>query len=967
MLTMLCIFRKQSFIKVAQIILLVIAISANASAQSIAEPSNERFAVGEDLIVSIKLDTLPIGETFALKSEQNMRLNFDEFITLVDFPITKVDKFRYVGWFISQEKQFSMMFDGKMLVVESDGERFEVGPEHYSYDFGGLYIELEQIDEWFKLNADIDYEDLTVVLQPKNPFPLQLANQRKRRNVAGTRSGNGVAVQPFLNRGYELFSAQVFDLQASIISNDANTTSNYSVFAAREIAFNQVNFFATGTDDFPITLARLNVSKRSANKNLLGPLHATQYEFGDVTPTRVGNLDSRRQSVGFGFSNRQLVASQNNEVTSFAGEILQDWDVELYRNGILVGQLFDIDSGRYEFNNIPLLVGNNVFELVFYGPQGQVKRERIERLLDSRSLREQPFNYAVSFTKDDSVLLKDISTANNNAETYSFSGNYGFTSLGDTRVNIGHVNQIGPGAEHLYNISLSRLWFDRVVSNINYSASSDNRTTLEAQLRTNFAGQALSFRSSLLDGVDDKARLNVSVSAAGNIFNSKYGRLTHFTEVEKRENNREDAIIYRNNLGFNLLGANFYNQLEFVDFEETQSALFGSFGFQANLFNVFTRVFVNYSDNDDSAITNVGAEFSYSFTPSLSAQLGFNDSQIDDNSLARLNLNYQSDWWSIAATASSSKIVGDTFGLIGRLNFGGSPERGYYVGSNRNLTSNGSLVMRAFVDANGNYTYDEGEQLLEGLRFISKQSTAVATTGSDGKATLINLQAQRQTDIEIVKSTIDDPFLAPALDGISITPRQAFVDMIDFPLLNSGEIDGVVSFEQSDKSKTTATYLELGLYDSKGELVQTTTSEFDGYFLFTQVVPGRYQIQALSAEIERKGLQEIEQEDIVIEQNGTFIDALDLSIPQKDQQVYFIATLGEFTSSDLLHAFWSLNKSFIRSITATQSRAAVYTLSTNKLSLAIASSTNETHINNICSSFKQADIPCDIRTKQIWR
>ena len=55
------------------------------------------------------------------------------------------------------------------------------------------------------------------------------------------------------------------------------------------------------------------------------------------------------------------------------------WDAELYRNGELLAFSRSDGSQRYIFDEVPLLYGDNRFEIVTYGPQGQ-QRSRLEHI-----------------------------------------------------------------------------------------------------------------------------------------------------------------------------------------------------------------------------------------------------------------------------------------------------------------------------------------------------------------------------------------------------------------------------------------------------------------------------------------------------------------------------------------------------------------------------------------------------------
>ena len=74
-------------------------------------------------------------------------------------------------------------------------------------------------------------------------------------------------------------------------------------------------------------------------------------------------------------TNRPVERRDSFDRTDFRGELPQGWDAELYRNGQLLMFANDRADGRYEFLDVPLLYGQNRFEIVLYGPQGQIRRE----------------------------------------------------------------------------------------------------------------------------------------------------------------------------------------------------------------------------------------------------------------------------------------------------------------------------------------------------------------------------------------------------------------------------------------------------------------------------------------------------------------------------------------------------------------------------------------------------------------
>ncbi|QIQ87486.1 carboxypeptidase-like regulatory domain-containing protein [Erythrobacter sp.] len=93
--------------------------------------------------------------------------------------------------------------------------------------------------------------------------------------------------------------------------------------------------------------------------------------------------------------------------------------------------------------------------------------------------------------------------------------------------------------------------------------------------------------------------------------------------------------------------------------------------------------------------------------------------------------------------------------------------------------------------------------------------------------------------VGVDESTLGDPFLAPAVKGIVVTPRPGVMAKIDIPISPSGEVEGTLL----SVSGTEQPGVALELVDERGNVVAETVSEFDGFFLFQRVPYGRYSLR----------------------------------------------------------------------------------------------------------------------------
>ena len=156
--------------------------------------------------------------------------------------------------------------------------------------------------------------------------------------------------------------------------------------------------------------------------------------------------------------------------------------------------------------------------------------------------------------------------------------------------------------------------------------------------------------------------------------------------------------------------------------------------------------------------------------------------------------------------------------------------------TNKSLSSQSTLSARIFFDSNKNGRFDKGDSPLENVEVETTQNRRRATTNSQGIAVLTSLPSYQQTDIEIDLSQQEDVYLIRADEGVSIAPRPGSVQTIDIPVVQSLEIEGYVQELQQNGSLANKARVPVLLKDSSGTVIKQVTSEFDGYFLITEII-----------------------------------------------------------------------------------------------------------------------------------
>ena len=160
------------------------------------------------------------------------------------------------------------------------------------------------------------------------------------------------------------------------------------------------------------------------------------------------------------------------------------------------------------------------------------------------------------------------------------------------------------------------------------------------------------------------------------------------------------------------------------------------------------------------------------------------------------------------------------------------------------MSDRGALVARVFLDANNNGVYDVGEVPVPSARVQAIQSNRGANTNEDGFAFTVGLPKNVLTDVIVVEGSLLDPFWLPSYEGRSIVPRAGSIHYLDFPIVETSEIEGKVLVLFPDTpGATPLPQITVQLVDALGETVDSKVSAFDGFFLFTKVLPGDYLVQ----------------------------------------------------------------------------------------------------------------------------
>jgi hypothetical protein len=771
---------------------------------------------------------------------------------------------RATGWLFEEARTFTLDREqGRVQIVNS----VEAIPASTLYDTPeGWCVDAKALGRWLNVDLNVDLANAILVIKSETKLPFELALERKQRagKLRPKAQDFDLSKYPQAKDPYRFFRAPSVDVVATAntrrdATNVHSMNFQYEAFASGELAGASFDarISSNGTG-LPETL-RLRAYRTDPNGKLLGPLRATHFALGDVST--VSTPLGAQSSAGRGafVTNRPLERSANFDQTTFRGELPAGWDAELYHNDQLIGFTQGTGDGRYEFLEVPLLFGQNRFEVVLYGPQGQVRRDvrLIPVGLDSIPPRD---TYYWAGVQDTGRNLIDFASPGQ-LDDSGWRGGFGLERGLDARTSISAAltSATFSNRRHYYAEASIRRALGPAL--IELAAASNLRSgyALNGKILAQIGETSINAEAVLLGGGYEGQRYSSNLQHQARLslnHSFKIGSSSipiHLEAEHEKNSDGSTKLELGSRLSMNISGVTAAAETVWI----TRKSAFGSDPpdqFDANL---------RLSGRVGGIRLRGEARFALSGTDK-----GFRNSRIT----AEGRLSERSEWRAQFGydAPSSRSIFGagmtrkfDKFALTGQVDAGsdGSLAAGlnlaFSVGpkpgggglhfSSEKLATSGQALAIVWHDKNADGIRQADEPTEKDVELTAGLSGKGDPTDEKGISLIGNLQPFKPILIGIDSSSLPDPFVQPATSGVVVTPRPGVPFVIELPLVSAGEIAGTLKREDD----RILSGVDLELIDRSGLAIKTTRSEYDGYFLFQGVPYGKYSIRiaALSANI----------------------------------------------------------------------------------------------------------------------
>jgi hypothetical protein len=584
---------------------------------------------------------------------------------------------------------------------------------------------------------------------------------------------------------------------------------------------------------------------------LLGPLHATHFGFGDVAGLTTRLSGSPTSGRGAVVTNRPVVSPTSFDRTHFEGDLPSGWDAELYRNGELLAFAHSDANQRYVFDDVQLMYGENDISIVLYGPQGQIRtRDEVINVgednvpagktwywaginqpgRDLVSLRKQeisPLEPKMQATLSLEHGLDDRTSVGVLARTMlledkqvTFVEGSARRSIGSAMVEVGASKESTGGtaarAQLLAKLGSLNVSAEAVAANNFHIAGGPATTEREARLaldapirlgRSIFPAHADVHYLSRPDG---SAQLDAAARLAATIDRFNLAADVHYARQYLAKGPGPPPNVIADLIGTGRIGP---------------VRVRGSTSFDVS---PSSRLRSAEIDGYWSASDNVDWE----------GTLAYDGPQ----HRARARISHINRFGGLALAITGEAATDGSIAVGLNLNFSIDPTHGLSL-SRQPLASAGSIRAHVYRDLNANGVADPGEPFEKGAIITAGHSVAKEPTDAKGLVMLAGLQTFTPITVGIDRNSLSDPMLAPEKALQVVVPRPGVPADVDIGLVASGDVEGAIvkngglGFEG----------VGLELLDKDGNVVATARTDYDGYFLFEGVAYGTYRVRIAKA------------------------------------------------------------------------------------------------------------------------
>lgn len=750
------------------------------------------------------------------------------------------------GTFITEQARF--IIDKNSNRIYYQDKVFELKADDLFNTATSLYMRKDLFSEVFGLDCNFNFRGLSVNMSTRQELPAirELRLEAMRRNInrlKGQTAADTVIGQkrPFFQLGmadWAVIATQRvqqandtrlnLSLGASLAGGEAIVSLNYNNYAKRQVSSEQ-NPVRPFSERQQFYRWRYVDNNNPLVKQVIAGKIFTQSTASVFDPV-----------VGAQITNAPTICRRAFGSYTLTDHTDPNWTVELYMNNELVDYTKADAAGMFTFQ-VPLIYGNSVMRLRYYGPFGEERTREEHISIPFNFLPKNEFQYTLSagMVQDGRDSRFGRAIFNYGATRHiTLGGGVEYLSSVTSGSIMPFVNtsvRLAPGllfaADYTYGVRargmLTYRRRDNMQADLYYARYDRNQTAIiynfleERKLIISrpFTGRNISAfsRLTLNQIVLPGSRYTTGEWLIAGAFRGINTNLTTYAVMMEQAR----PFVYTNfSLSFRLPAR--FTLTPQIQYEYNENKV------MAARFEVAKYIFRNgylncsYQQNFKSHFSNIGIGLRYDFA---FARVGVSAWQGNDVT-------------TLVQSAAGSLIYEQQSRLLDI--------------NNRIGVGTGGVLLLPFLDLNGNGRRDAGEPKVRGLQAVTNGGL-VTNDKQDTTIRIMNLEPYTSLFIDLRKNNFEQIAWRVRQQTISVVIDPNRVKLVEVPVVVMGEASGTI-YQQINNQEQTLGRITVIFRKEDGTTCAKVYSETDGYFSFSGLLPGNYTASVDTAQLQRLGM-----------------------------------------------------------------------------------------------------------------
>jgi len=713
----------------------------------------------------------------------------------------------------------------------------------------GACLQLDRIPAFLPITLEYDRVSQRLLLTAHAPVPV-LSRLEREDGYARLRPEIRRSAFPLIEPAQHFARLWSADIATGMLYRPGTFEASGSVLASGEL-FGLSGRARLSLSSLAGSQASVSLGKASAEPDLLGPLGARNLAIGDVVAPAQPLISDTLAGRGLVISSRAPWSVDLVDRIELSGALPEGWEAELWQDERLVSVCRKGDqTGAWRFSDLALRIGRNRWLVRLHGPHGEREEHVFTRLVGPQMNAENEVEYAFGFVD---------------------SGRPLFGPAGERAA----MAPLGPSAFATLDWGVS----SQVTARMDLRMAPGGPTALALGMEGQLAGGLVAGTLARMGSGDlaGAVRMARRFGDSDFVFDlARHGQTSDpWAPASVRDNLQIVAIEGQGRIGFEQLSLPWQLRAEAATLRggRKQQQIAARLGLPLANWQANAQIGLQRSSGGwrgNTAFSATGQLRDWRLRGGINTlidgglklgALQFSAARPSQSGSLALDLDWDMNSGAFGAGVSLNREIGP-FGLSGALGFG---REGFRVGLGINfglwrggqrwrtaragVASSGAVLVQTFVDADGNGTYDPGEEAVEGARFIVGAALRREETNETGQVLIRGLPAGPPVEIETQLASLPDFSLRPQRAGERLELRPGEIRALPIPLSQTGSIEVQVLLKAGE-NMIPRSGIEIVLRDHEGTVIRRAISDFAGYVLFEGLPFAEY-----SASIEQQGQQ----------------------------------------------------------------------------------------------------------------